>query len=60
MDPDGYGMYFNYADTSLSTEEAHEMYWLQHYDRLADIKTNVDPLDLFTNPQAVRAKRAFR
>lgn len=59
MNRGDYGMYLNYADTSLSTEEAHEMYWLQHYHRLADIKTSVDPRDLFTNPQAVKSWRAL-
>ncbi|KAK2763247.1 hypothetical protein FQN54_009883 [Arachnomyces sp. PD_36] len=59
MDDGDYGMYFNYADTSLTADEAHHMYWLENYPRLSDIKTNVDPLDLFTNPQAVRAKRAL-
>ncbi|KUJ09586.1 FAD-binding domain-containing protein [Mollisia scopiformis] len=47
------GMYYNYADPTLSKEEAHERYWLQHYGRLAEIKKSVDPDLVFLNPQTV-------
>lgn len=47
------GMYYNYADPTLSKEEAHERYWLQHYGRLAEIKKRVDPNLVFLNPQTV-------
>ena len=48
-----FGMYYNYADPSLSEEEAHERYWLQNYERLAQIKRVMDPDLVFLNPQTV-------
>lgn len=48
-----FGMYYNYADPSLTKEEAHRNYWLQNYDRLAQIKRAVDPDLVFLNPQTV-------
>ncbi|CZR66617.1 related to reticuline oxidase precursor; berberine bridge enzyme [Phialocephala subalpina] len=47
------GMYYNYADPTLSKEEAHERYWLEHYGRLKGIKESVDPGLVFLNPQTV-------
>ncbi|KAF8853592.1 FAD-binding domain-containing protein [Acephala macrosclerotiorum] len=47
------GMYYNYADPTLSKDEAHERYWLEHYGRLKEIKEGVDPGLLFLNPQTV-------
>jgi FAD/FMN-containing dehydrogenase len=47
------GMYYNYADPSLSTHDAHKRYWLQNYKRLAEIKRVVDPDLVFLNPQTV-------
>ncbi|KAH8744511.1 glucooligosaccharide oxidase [Diaporthe sp. PMI_573] len=54
MNTTDFGMYINYADTSLSTTEAEHVYWLAHYNRLAEIKRVLDPRDIFSNPQAVR------
>jgi hypothetical protein len=48
-----YGMYINYADTSLSKEEAHSHYWLKNYDRLVKIKQVYDPDKVFEGPQLV-------
>jgi hypothetical protein len=48
-----FGMYYNYADPSLTKEEAHEHYWLQNYESLAQIKKVVDPNLVFLNPQTV-------
>ena len=48
-----FGMYYNYADPSLSKDEAHKYYWLQNYERLAQIKSVVDPNLVFFNPQTV-------
>ncbi|KAF2456396.1 berberine and berberine like-domain-containing protein [Lineolata rhizophorae] len=48
-----FGMYINYADTSLSRREAHEMYWGENYERLARVKAVWDPEEVFTFPQAV-------
>jgi FAD/FMN-containing dehydrogenase len=48
-----FGMYYNYADPSLSKHEVHEHYWLKNYERLAQIKRLVDPNLVFENPQTV-------
>lgn len=50
-----FGMYYNYADPSLSAVEAHEKYWLGNYERLTRIKSEVDPGLLFMNPQTVNS-----
>lgn len=47
------GMYINYADDTLTEEEAHRLYWLDHYSRLVEIKRKFDPKGLITFPQAV-------
>ncbi|KAF2839642.1 Glucooligosaccharide oxidase [Patellaria atrata CBS 101060] len=47
------GMYVNYADPTLTAEQAHKVYWLDHYERLAEIKEALDPGKLFENPQAI-------
>jgi hypothetical protein len=48
-----FGMYINYADTSLSAADAHSHYWLGHYDRLVGIKKVYDPKRVFEGPQLV-------
>jgi hypothetical protein len=48
-----FGMYINYADTSLSKSEAHSHYWLGHYDKLAQLKSVWDPKKVFEGPQLV-------
>ena len=48
-----FGMYINYADTSLSKADAHSHYWLGHYDKLAQLKTVYDPSKVFEGPQLV-------
>jgi hypothetical protein len=48
-----FGMYYNYADPTLSAADAHEQYWLSNYPRLSQIKQQVDPTLLFLNPQTV-------
>lgn len=48
-----FGMYINYADTSLSKAEAHSHYWLSHYDKLVSLKTAYDPKKVFEGPQLV-------
>lgn len=50
---DSNGMYVNYADTSLSKDEAHQRYWPGHYNRLAEIKKKYDPKNVFGGPQLV-------
>ncbi|ORY14324.1 glucooligosaccharide oxidase [Clohesyomyces aquaticus] len=48
-----FGMYINYADTSLSKEDAHKHYWKDNYQRLSDIKAVYDPKKVFEGPQLV-------
>ncbi|KAF2445242.1 Glucooligosaccharide oxidase [Karstenula rhodostoma CBS 690.94] len=48
-----YGMYINYADTSLTKDEAHSHYWLGNYDRLVKLKAEWDPKKVFEGPQLV-------
>ncbi|PGH17477.1 hypothetical protein AJ79_01077 [Helicocarpus griseus UAMH5409] len=50
---DSIGMYVNYADTTLGAEEAHHFYWLDHYEKLNELKSQYDPNKVFLNPQAV-------
>jgi hypothetical protein len=51
-----FGMYYNYADPTLTTPEAHKSYWLDHYGRLVRIKEKFDPKSVFSNPQAVLSR----
>jgi hypothetical protein len=48
-----FGMYINYADTSLSKDDAHKHYWKDNYAKLAQIKSVYDPKKLFEGPQLV-------
>lgn len=49
-----FGAYLNYVDPSLSPEIAHELYYGSDlYSRLLAIKKEVDPSDVFWNPQAI-------
>lgn len=48
--------YLNYVDPSLSAAEAHDLYYGDSvYPRLASIKSQVDPQNVFWNPQAIGA-----
>ncbi|KAF2872081.1 glucooligosaccharide oxidase [Massariosphaeria phaeospora] len=47
------GMYINYADTSLASEEAHRRYWGRHYERAVQVKRGWDPEGMFMGPQIV-------
>ncbi len=53
MDPDDMGMYINYADTSLTVDQAHHYYWLSNYAKLTQLKTVWDPKGMFNYPQGV-------
>ncbi|EHL01053.1 hypothetical protein M7I_3016 [Glarea lozoyensis 74030] len=44
------------ANPSLTTSQAQQNYWLGHYAKLAEIKSAVDPTNLFNNPQSVGRK----
>ena len=47
------GMYANYADSSLTPEQAHQAYWGDNYVRLSELKAALDPGKVFLNPQGV-------
>ncbi|KAM0132491.1 hypothetical protein ACHAO1_006765 [Botrytis cinerea] len=49
------GMYYNYADSALSADEAHKRYWLGNYEKLARIKGMLDPGEVFMSPQSVNS-----
>ncbi|KAK2765985.1 hypothetical protein FQN54_007500 [Arachnomyces sp. PD_36] len=49
------GMYINYADPTLTADEAHEKYWLGNYARLSELKDKYDPDQVFMNPQAINS-----
>ncbi|KUJ24620.1 FAD-binding domain-containing protein [Mollisia scopiformis] len=53
MPTTNFGMYINYADTSLTMAQAHSSYWLTHYPMLSQIKKAYDPKQVFSNPQAI-------
>jgi hypothetical protein len=49
-----YGAYLNYVDPSLSADQAHSLYYgADLYAKLQVIKKEVDPGNVFQNPQSV-------
>ncbi|RAR07920.1 glucooligosaccharide oxidase [Stemphylium lycopersici] len=48
-----FGMYINYADTNLTSAEAHARYWGSNYERLEGVKGVWDPKGVFEGPQLV-------
>jgi FAD/FMN-containing dehydrogenase len=49
-----HGAYVNYVDSSLTKDEAHDMYYGEKlYKRLRTIKKEVDPDNVFANPQSI-------
>jgi hypothetical protein len=48
-----FGMYINYADTSLTKDQAHNAYWIGKYDQLTTSKKAWDPKGIFKGPQLV-------
>lgn len=53
VDAEELGMYANYADSSLSAEQAHRGYWGDNYERLSELKGVFDPGRVFMNPQGI-------
>ena len=47
------GVYAGYVDPALG-EDSARLYWGDNVDRLVSIKTQVDPEDIFHNPQSIR------
>jgi len=55
------GTYAGYVDPALGGESSAVSYWGNNVGRLRDIKAQVDPLDVFSNPQSIRpAKKTKR
>ncbi|KAJ3489147.1 hypothetical protein NLG97_g6057 [Lecanicillium saksenae] len=54
---DEWGMYANYVDTQLSDGIAQKLYWSKGLSRLELLKAQVDPHDMFWNPQGVRPRQ---
>lgn len=50
------GAYAGYVDPALGDDSA-SLYWGGNVDRLESIKTQVDPDDVFHNPQSIRPKK---
>lgn len=48
-----WGMYANFIDTELDGKTAQELYWGDNLPRLKAIKAELDPDDVFWNPQGV-------
>lgn len=48
------GTYAGYVDPALGGESSAVSYWGNNVGRLRDIKEQVDPLDVFSNPQSIR------
>lgn len=53
MDRSDWGRYANYIDSELSREDALEQYFADNLGRLREIKGDLDPSDLFYNPQSI-------
>jgi FAD/FMN-containing dehydrogenase len=54
------GAYAGYVDPALG-ENSASLYWGGNVERLQRIKAEVDPLDVFSNPQSVRpAKKSVK
>lgn len=48
-----WGMYANYPDTQVESDQAQRLYWLENLDRLKEIKAKWDPTEVFWDPQSV-------
>ncbi|KAH3918070.1 hypothetical protein HBH56_031590 [Parastagonospora nodorum] len=48
------GAYAGYVDPALGAEQSASLYWSGNVDRLQKIKAEVDPNDVFHNPQSIR------
>jgi hypothetical protein len=54
MPTTAFGAYLNYVDPSLSADQAHSLYYGSSlYGQLKMIKLQVDPTNLFANPQSI-------
>lgn len=53
-----YGMYINYPDLTLNRTAAHEMYWGNSVPKLQQLKTQLDPDNLFYYPIGIEPTAA--
>ncbi|KAF2856432.1 Glucooligosaccharide oxidase [Plenodomus tracheiphilus IPT5] len=62
LQKDDLGAYAGYVDPALKEGDASaKLYWGSNVARVQDIKSQIDPLDVFSNPQSIRpAKRLVR
>ncbi|RYP47169.1 hypothetical protein DL768_006719 [Monosporascus sp. mg162] len=51
--PSDWGMYINYADTSLNRTTAQHVYWGKNLARLQTLKAKFDPEELFYYPLSI-------
>lgn len=51
--PEDWGMYVNYADTTLDRETAQRVYYGCNLPRLQQLKARYDPTELFYYPQSI-------
>ena len=54
MNATDWGMYINYPDTQVNAQTAQEKYWGVNLPRLQQIKKQLDPNEVFWNPQSVK------
>ncbi|RYP02472.1 hypothetical protein DL765_010738 [Monosporascus sp. GIB2] len=53
LSPSDWGMYINYADTSLNRTTAQHVYWGKNLARLQTLKAKFDPEELFYYPSSI-------
>ena len=58
LTPADWGMYINYADSSLNRTTAQNVYYGASLPRLQRIKAAVDPKELFYYPQSIQPNAA--
>ncbi|KAF4121692.1 FAD/FMN-containing dehydrogenase [Geosmithia morbida] len=53
-----WGIYANYADGQLTSEEAQTLYWADNLPRLRELKATYDPDNIFRSTQSVQLTSA--
>jgi len=51
-----FGMYINYADTTLDRKTANKLYYGKNLRKLEKLKAKYDPSELFYYPQSIEPK----
>jgi len=52
--PNDWGMYINYADSTLNRSTAQTRYYGANLQRLQSLKATLDPKELFYNPSSIQ------